>query len=51
MLVGNAFDAVRELFVQIGAVAKDPEPAQLSALLGAGAEHVPDHDAAHGARA
>src|SRR3954447_14655551 len=34
MLVGNAFDAVRELFVQVGVIANDPEPATLSKLLG-----------------
>jgi flagellar biosynthetic protein FlhB len=34
MLVGNAFDAVRELFVQVGVIADDPEPAKLSVLLG-----------------
>lgn len=34
MLVGNAFDAVQELFVQVGAVAKDPETSALSALMG-----------------
>ena len=34
MLVGNAFDSARELFIQVGAVADDPEPAKLSALLG-----------------
>src|SRR3954468_15641131 len=34
MLVGNAFDAVRELFVQVGVIANDPEPATLSRLLG-----------------
>ncbi len=34
MLVGNAFDAVQELFVQVGAVAQDPETSALSALMG-----------------
>src|SRR5215210_802722 len=34
MLVGNAFEAVQKLFVQVGAVAKNPEPAALSALMG-----------------
>jgi flagellar biosynthesis protein FlhB len=34
MLVGNAFDAVQELFVQIGWVASNPEPAALSVLMG-----------------
>jgi flagellar biosynthetic protein FlhB len=34
MLVGNAFEAVQKLFVQIGSVASDPEPAALSALMG-----------------
>jgi len=34
MLVSGAFDAVRKMFVQIGAVAKHPEAAQLSPLLG-----------------
>ncbi|MGR7025395.1 EscU/YscU/HrcU family type III secretion system export apparatus switch protein [Geodermatophilus sp. URMC 62] len=34
MLVGNAFDAVGRLFVQIGSVAEHPEPEALSALLG-----------------
>src|SRR3954466_8925224 len=34
MLVGHAFDAVRELFVQVGVIANDPEPAALSVLLG-----------------
>jgi flagellar biosynthetic protein FlhB len=34
MLVGNAFDAAQELFVQVGAVAKDPQTAALSALMG-----------------
>ncbi|MQA34530.1 EscU/YscU/HrcU family type III secretion system export apparatus switch protein [Modestobacter roseus] len=34
MLVGSAFDSVQELFVQIGAVADDPEPAALSELMG-----------------
>jgi flagellar biosynthetic protein FlhB len=33
-LVRNAFDAVQKMFVQIGAVAKHPEAAQLSPLLG-----------------
>ncbi|MGY1715939.1 flagellar biosynthesis protein FlhB [Geodermatophilus sp. SYSU D01106] len=34
MLVGNAFDSVGALFVQIGVVARRPEEAALSALLG-----------------
>jgi len=34
MLVSNAFDAVRQLFVQVGVIANDPEPAALSKLLG-----------------
>ncbi|SFL22669.1 EscU/YscU/HrcU family type III secretion system export apparatus switch protein [Geodermatophilus ruber] len=34
MLVGNAFDGVGRLFVQVGAVATHPETSQLSALFG-----------------
>ena len=34
MLVGNAFDAVGRLFVQIGSVAENPEAEAVSALLG-----------------
>jgi flagellar biosynthesis protein FlhB len=34
MLVGNAYEAAQELFVQIGSVASNPEPAALSILLG-----------------
>src|SRR3954453_9639275 len=34
MLVRSAFGAVRELFVQVGVIANDPEPAALTALLG-----------------
>src|SRR4051812_42209439 len=34
MLVSSAFDNVQKLFVQIGIVATDPEPAALSALMG-----------------
>jgi flagellar biosynthetic protein FlhB len=34
MLVSTAFDEVQELFVQIGAVASNPEPAALSVLMG-----------------
>jgi flagellar biosynthetic protein FlhB len=34
MLVSSAFDNVQRLFVQIGVVATDPEPAALSALMG-----------------
>jgi flagellar biosynthetic protein FlhB len=34
MLVSGAFDAVQKMFVQIGSVAKHPEAAQLSPLLG-----------------
>jgi len=34
MMVGDAFDSVRKLFVQIGSVASHPEPAALSALMG-----------------
>jgi flagellar biosynthesis protein FlhB len=33
MLVGNAFDEVQELFVQIGSVASHPDPAALSVLM------------------
>ncbi|MGY1745738.1 EscU/YscU/HrcU family type III secretion system export apparatus switch protein [Blastococcus sp. SYSU D00695] len=34
MLVGNAYDTVGELFVQVGAVMSDPQPARVTALLG-----------------
>lgn len=34
MLVENAFDEVRKLFVQVGVVAANPEPAALSVLMG-----------------
>lgn len=34
MLVGNAYDECKELFVQVGAVASAPEEAKLSILLG-----------------
>jgi flagellar biosynthesis protein FlhB len=34
MIVGRAFGSVRQLFVQIGTVADDPQPAALSALMG-----------------
>ena len=34
MLVENGFDAVERLFVQVGAVARDPDPAALYGLLG-----------------
>src|SRR3712207_2271567 len=34
MLVGNAFTAVQQLFVHVGVVAKNPETAAVSALLG-----------------
>jgi flagellar biosynthetic protein FlhB len=34
MLVGRAFTAARQLFVQVGAVANHPEPAALSVLMG-----------------
>src|SRR3712207_386962 len=34
MLVGNAYDAVGELFVQVRAVADDPQPQRVTALLG-----------------
>ena len=34
MLVETAFDQVQRLFVQVGGVAKNPEPAALSALMG-----------------
>jgi flagellar biosynthetic protein FlhB len=34
MLVGNAFEAVQKLFLQIGSVASNPEPAALSAMMG-----------------
>jgi flagellar biosynthetic protein FlhB len=34
MLVGNAFNAVRQMFVQVAVIANNPEPAAISALLG-----------------
>ena len=34
MLVENGFEEVQNLFVQVGAVAQNPEPAALSALMG-----------------
>jgi flagellar biosynthesis protein FlhB len=34
MMVGNAFESVRKLFVQIGSIANHPEPTALSALMG-----------------
>jgi flagellar biosynthesis protein FlhB len=34
MLVSDAFDAVQKLFVQVGVVAANPEPAALSTLMG-----------------
>jgi flagellar biosynthesis protein FlhB len=34
MLVGNAYDGIGELFVQVGRVATHPEPSALSALFG-----------------
>jgi flagellar biosynthetic protein FlhB len=34
MLVGNAFEEVQKLFVQIGSVASQPEPEKISVLLG-----------------
>jgi flagellar biosynthetic protein FlhB len=34
MLVGNAFDEAQELFLQIGAVAEEPETSALTALMG-----------------
>jgi flagellar biosynthetic protein FlhB len=34
MLVGASFDAARQLFVQVGVVANDPEPEALTRLLG-----------------
>jgi flagellar biosynthetic protein FlhB len=34
MLVGNAYDAVGELFLQIGATTKDPQPERVTGLLG-----------------
>jgi flagellar biosynthesis protein FlhB len=34
MLAERAFSSVRQLFVQVGAVANDPEPAALSSLMG-----------------
>ncbi|MGY1885487.1 MULTISPECIES: EscU/YscU/HrcU family type III secretion system export apparatus switch protein [unclassified Blastococcus] len=34
MLVGNAFDTVRQLFVHVGAVARNPEVTTVTALLG-----------------
>jgi flagellar biosynthesis protein FlhB len=33
-LAGNAYDAVGELFVQVGAVADDPQPERVTAMLG-----------------
>ena len=33
MLVGNAFEAVQKLFVQIGSVAGNPEPGAISVLM------------------
>jgi flagellar biosynthesis protein FlhB len=34
MLVGNAFDEAQELFLQVGAVAEEPETSALTALMG-----------------
>jgi flagellar biosynthetic protein FlhB len=34
MLAGNAYEAVGELFVQVGAVADDPQPQRVTAMLG-----------------
>jgi len=34
MLVSRAFSSIRQLFVQVGVVANDPEPAAVSSLLG-----------------
>src|SRR5918994_313978 len=34
MMVGDAFESVQKLFVQIGSVANNPEPAALSVLMG-----------------
>jgi flagellar biosynthetic protein FlhB len=34
MLVGNAFSAVRQMFVEVGVIVDNPEPAALSRLLG-----------------
>ena len=34
MLVSNSFDAVQKMFVQIGAVASNPEPEAMSTLMG-----------------
>jgi flagellar biosynthesis protein FlhB len=34
MMVGDAFESVQKLFVQIGSVASNPEPAALSVLMG-----------------
>jgi flagellar biosynthetic protein FlhB len=34
MMVGSAFESVQKLFVQIGSVASNPEPAALSVLMG-----------------
>ena len=34
MLVGNAYDAVGELFLQIGATTEDPQPHRVTGLLG-----------------
>jgi flagellar biosynthetic protein FlhB len=34
MLVGNAFDEAQQLFIQVGAVAKDPQTSAISALMG-----------------
>ncbi|MGY2081447.1 EscU/YscU/HrcU family type III secretion system export apparatus switch protein [Modestobacter sp. SYSU DS0657] len=36
MLVGSAFDSVQELFVQVGAVANNPDQVALSELMGRG---------------
>ncbi|MGY1741568.1 MULTISPECIES: EscU/YscU/HrcU family type III secretion system export apparatus switch protein [unclassified Blastococcus] len=34
MLIGNAYDAVGELFVQVGAIADDPRPERVTGMLG-----------------
>jgi flagellar biosynthetic protein FlhB len=34
MLAGNAYDAVGKLFVQVGAIADDPQPERVTAMLG-----------------
>ena len=34
MMVGDAFESVRKLFIQIGSIASNPEPGALSDLMG-----------------